>query len=124
MKFGQRLFDHFFKILIFPHQSRDHFKNVHCSTSSLIFAKFHHSANSRPKKRYCFISMVQIKFAEKLLGLFFKILTFQHHLRDHFKNLDCSTCSLIFANSTIELINGPTNGTALYRWFKSNFDKS
>ena len=27
-------------------------------------------------------------------------------------------------NSTIQLINGPKNGTPLYRWFKLNLDKS
>ena len=45
IKFEQKLLGHFFKILTFPYQSRDHFENMDCSTSSLIFAKFNHSAN-------------------------------------------------------------------------------
>ena len=48
IKFGPKLLGPFFKILTFPYEPRDHFKNVDCSASSLIFAKFHHSANYKP----------------------------------------------------------------------------
>ena len=43
------------------------------------------------------VLMVQIKFGQKLLGHFFKILTFWYHSQDHFKNVNPSTSSLIFA---------------------------
>ena len=48
IKFGQKLWSHFFKMLTFWYKSRDHFQNVDGSTSSLILAKFDFSANKQP----------------------------------------------------------------------------
>ena len=78
-------------------QSRDHFKNVDCSTSSLIFNIFNFSTNIRPNKRNSFILKVQIQFEQKLWRHSFQMLTFWYQSRFHFKNVDCSASSLIFA---------------------------
>ena len=45
IKFRQNLLGHFFKTLTFRYQSHDHLKNVEPSTSALVFAIFHLSAN-------------------------------------------------------------------------------
>ena len=48
IKFEQKLWTHFFKVLPFWYQLPGHFKNVDCSTSSLLFAKLDFSAYKRP----------------------------------------------------------------------------
>ena len=96
IKFGQKLWGHFFKISIFWYQLRDYFNNMDCNTFGSIFAIFDLSANKQYKKKNYFISMVQIKFGQKLWNHFFKISTFWCQSRDPFKNVDCSTPSLIF----------------------------
>ena len=82
MKFRQKLWSNFFKILIFWYQSRDQLKDVDRSTSSLIFA------NS---------TIWQINSPD--------------HSRDHFKNVDCSTSSLYSLNSIFWQINGSKKET-------------
>ena len=42
---------HFYKTLTFQYQSRDSFKNMDCSISTLILAKFDLSINKRPPKK-------------------------------------------------------------------------
>ena len=51
--------------------------------------------------------------------------TFWYQSSDHFKNVDCSTPSLILAkfDLTFRLINDPEKVTPLYRWFKSNLNE-
>ena len=97
IKFGQKFWSHFFKILTLWYHSRDHFKNVDCSTFSLTIAKFDLSINNRPLKRHCFISIVTIKFGQKSWSQSFKILIFWYQWRDNFQNVDCSTSGLIYA---------------------------
>ena len=45
IKFAKELWSNFFKVSTFLYQPRDHFKNVDCSASSLVFAKFDLSVN-------------------------------------------------------------------------------
>ena len=47
IKPGQKVSSHLIKTLRYLYQSRNHSKNVDCSTSSLIFAKFPLSATQR-----------------------------------------------------------------------------
>ena len=48
IKFGQKLWSQFFKILAFWYQSRDHFKYMDCRSYSLIFTKFDLSTKKLP----------------------------------------------------------------------------
>ena len=67
--------------------------------------------------------MVQIKFVQKLWSLYFNILTFWYQVRDHFKNVDCSSYSVIFAKFDLST-KKPKKATSWNRWFKSNLDKT
>ena len=59
IQIGQKLWSLFFQILTSWYQSRDHFKYVECSTSSLIFDNFDLSGNKRVWKRNSFTLMLK-----------------------------------------------------------------
>ena len=121
IQFAQKLWSHFFQILTFWYQSRDHLKNVDRSTSSLVFDKFHLSTNRQPLKRNYFILMVKIKFGQKIWILSFQILTFWYQSRDHFKKVDCSPSILTFAKFHHWLIDNPKKGTYFILMVKIKF---
>ena len=95
------------KILIFCYQWRNNFKNENYSTSNICC-----SLNS-------FFQLLIGPRNERPLS------TFWYQSSDHFKNVDCSTPSLILAkfDLTFRLINDPEKVTPLYRWFKSNLNE-
>ena len=76
--------------------------------AAVIFSKFDHLANKQAYKKNFFISMVQIKFGQKLLSHFFEISTFWYQLGDYFKNVDCSCWEMgelkVFYSYILQLI--------------------
>ena len=122
IKFGQKLWCHSFKISTFWYQSRDHFKNVDGSTSSLIFTKFHLLANKRHLKRNSLKSKVQIKLEKK-----YEITSSKYY---------CIISDLIIKKILAGVLpvccllklnfrkrKGPKVWTPWNRWFKLNWDK-
>ena len=64
VKFRPKISSHQFKTLRFGHQSRDHFKNIDCSASNLIFSEIIMLISKPPYNKNSFKSRVQIKLGK------------------------------------------------------------